>query len=95
MLSTNLVADLLARQDPAAPHTLLTRLLISAIIVFANAVYFGFFGILGIVAFYLVGIELLNFDNRSLLLPLAFALLVGLWQSIKMLTDYWRHYGHG
>ena len=41
-----LVTQLLARQDPDAPHSLLTRLVVSAIIVFAQIVLFGFFGVI-------------------------------------------------
>lgn len=95
MLSTNLVADLLAQQDEKARHTLLTRLLISGIILFANIVYAGFFGVIGVVIFYLLGIELMELNERWLLAPLGLALIFGLWQSTRMLKDYWTHHGHG
>lgn len=94
MLSTNLIADLLSGQDPNARHTLLTRLLISGIILFANIVYAGFFGVIGVVVLYLLGVELMELSERWLLAPLGLALIVGMWQSAKMLRDYWLNYGH-
>ena len=89
-----LIAELLHRQDPAKPHTLLTRGLISLIIVGANLVYAGFFGVLGAVVVYLVGVELLGGDLRRAYAPLGLSLLVGLKISVKSLIDYWRNYGH-
>ena len=90
-----LLAQLLSLQDPRAPHTLLTRLLISGVVVFANLVYAGFFGVLGAVAFYLVGVELLGAALIWMYLPLGLALLAGALLSLRSLRDYWQHYGHG
>jgi hypothetical protein len=94
-LITRLIADLLGAQDPDKPHTWLTRVLVSLIIVAGNLVYFGFFGVLGLVAVYLVGVELMGIDLRWLYAPVGLAILVGLKQSYSGITDYWRHYGHG
>ena len=90
-----LIAELLAMQDPAKPHTLLTRVLVSLIIVFASLVYAGLFGVLGGIAVYLVGVELMNLDLRWMYAPIGIALLIGLRNSLAPLADYWRHYGHG
>ncbi len=90
-----LVADLLSRQDPNKPHTLLTRAIVSFVIVFATAVYFGFFGVIGAVAVYLVGVELMDLQLRWMYAPLALALLISLISSYRALKDYWLHYGHG
>jgi hypothetical protein len=90
-----LIAQLLSRQDPAKPHTLLTRVIVSLIIVFASLVYAGFFGVLGGVAVYLLGVELMDLDLRWMYAPIGIALLIGLKNSLAQLADYWRHYGHG
>ncbi len=92
---TRLIADLLGAQDPEKPHTLLTRVLVSLIIVASNLVYFGFFGVLALVVVYLVGVELMGIDLRWLYAPIGLAILVGLKQSYSGITDYWRHHGHG
>ena len=92
---TRLIADLLGAQDPDKPHTLLTRILVSLIIVAGNLVYSGFFGVLGVIAVYLVGVELMGIDLRWMYAPVGLAILVGLKQSYSGITDYWRHYGHG
>ncbi len=90
-----LVADLLSRQDPNQPHTLLTRSIVSFVIVFATAVYFGFFGVIGAVAVYLIGVELMGLHLRWMYAPLALALLISLVGSYRGLRDYWLHYGRG
>lgn len=90
-----LIAEILSLQDPAKPHTLLTRTVVSAIIVGANLVYAGFFGVIAAVAVYLMGVELMNADPRWALAPLGLAIVVGLRKSAVSLTDYWRNYGHG
>ena len=92
---TRLIADLLGAQDPDKPHTLLTRILVSLIIVATNLVYFGFFGVVGLVAVYLIGVELMGVDRRWIFAPVGLAIIVGLKKSYGGLTDYWRHYGHG
>lgn len=90
-----LIAELLSKQDPAAPHTWLTRLIVSGIIVFASVVYAGFFGVLGAVCVYLLGVELMDADLRWLYLPIVVSLALGLRGATKQLRDYWRNYGHG
>ena len=89
-----LVAELLARQDPDQPHTLLTRVIISAIIVVTSLIYAGFFGVMGAVAVYLIFVELQGAAMQWTLAPLGLALIIGLKNSISMLLDYWRNFGH-
>ena len=89
----NLIADILARQDPEARHTILTRITISTVLVGVNLVYAGFFGVLGAVAVYLFGVELAGLDRQWMLLPLGVAIVVGLKTSAGHLSDYWRNYG--
>jgi hypothetical protein len=90
-----LVAELLRRQDPSKPHTLLTRVLVSLIIVFASLVYAGFFGVIISVAFYLLAVELSGAHLGWAFIPFGLAILVGLRNSVSSLLDYWRNYGHG
>ena len=90
-----LIAELLAMQDPDKPHTLLTRAIVSLIIVFASLVYAGLFGIFGAVAVYLLGVELMNMALKWALAPIGLALAIGLYSSLGSLRDYWQNYGHG
>lgn len=92
---TKLIADLLALQDPEKPHTLLTRVVVSLIILSTGVVFAGFFGVLGAVVVYLFGVELMGIDQQWMFAPVGIALIVGLKNSLGCLTDYWRHYGHG
>ena len=88
-----LVTQLLARQGPDAPHSPLTRLVISAIIVFAQVVLYGFYGVMGAVVMYLLGVELGGLSLRWVYLPIGVALVIALWGAARMLGDYWRNYG--
>ena len=90
-----LLYQLLSLQDPTQTHTWLTRALVSGIILFANIVLYGFFGVMGAVVVYLIGVEGLGLKRDWILLPVVVALLTGLWRSIPMLGDYWRNYGDG
>lgn len=90
-----LIAELLNMQDPAKPHTLLTRSIVSLIIVGTSLVYTGFFGVIGAVAVYLIGVELIGAHLRWVWAPIALALVAGLRNSLVLLVDYWRNYGHG
>ena len=92
---SRLVTGLLARQDPDAKHTLLTRILISGIILFAGVVMGGFFGVMGAVVVYLLGVELMDLDLRWMYAPILLALIVGLRSALSCLLDYWRNFGHG
>ena len=89
-----LVTQLLARQDPDAPHSLLTRLVVSAIIVFAQIVLFGFYGVMAAVVMYLLGVELGGLSLRWVYLPIGLAFIFAMWGAAKMLVDYWRNWGH-
>ena len=90
-----LIADLLAMQDPDKPHTLLTRAIVSLIIVFASLVYAGLFGIFGAIGVYLLGVELMSMELQWALVPIGLALAIGLYSSLGSLKDYWQNYGHG
>ena len=89
-----LIAELLHMQDPSKPHTLLTRILVSLIIVGINLVYAGFFGVLIAVAVYLLCVELLDMHLHWIFAPVILALLIGLKSSFGNLQDYWQNYGH-
>ena len=71
-----------------------TRFIVSAIIVFAMAVLYGFYGVIGAVVFYLLGVELAGLALRWLYLPIVIALIFGFRRAATMLVDYWRNYGH-
>ncbi len=92
---TKLIADLLSMQDPDKPHTLLTRVVVSLIILSTSLVFAGLFGVLGAIGVYLLGVELMGMDRQWMFAPVGIALIVGLKNSLGSLTDYWRHYGHG
>ena len=89
------VRKLLRNQDPNAKHSWLTRITISVIIVFANAVLYGFYGLVGSVVFYLGGVELAGLDLAWMFLPFYAMLGYSLWKSLRMIADYFSHYGHG
>ena len=90
-----LIAEILNMQDPAKPHTLLTRSIVSLIIVGTSIVYAGFFGVIAAVAVYLFGVELMGLHLRWLWAPIGLSLVFALRNSIVLLADYWRNYGHG
>jgi hypothetical protein len=90
-----LIADLLSMQDPAKPHTALTRVIVSLIIVGINLVYAGLFGVLGAVAVYLLFVELLGMSLQWAFLPVGLALAIGLKAGFDGLVDYWRNFGYG
>ena len=89
------VRRILEHQDPNDRHTLLTRVTVSSIIVFANTVLYGFYGLAGAVVLYLLGVELAGLELRWMYLPLGVMLAYGLWKSLRLLTDYWLNHGHG
>lgn len=90
-----LIANLLSSQDPEQKHTLLTRVIVSLIILFSSLVYAGFFGLLCAVGVYLLGVELMNLDVRWVYVPIGVAIIVGLKSAANGLRDYWRNHGHG
>ncbi len=90
-----LISDLLSMQDPAKPHTLLTRVIVSLIIVGISLVYAGFFGVLGAVAVYLLFVELIGIALQLAFVPVGLALVFGLKTGFDGLVDYWRNFGHG
>ncbi|MEE4329223.1 MAG: hypothetical protein V2J10_00030 [Wenzhouxiangella sp.] len=90
-----LISQLLAHQDPNAPHTLLTRVVITFIIISASLIYAGFFGILAVVAGYLLGVELIGMAPVWLYVPMLLALITGLISGLRQTQEYWRDHGHG
>lgn len=91
----SLVRRLLAHQDPTVRHTWLTRIVVSLVILFANGVLYGFYGLMGSVVLYLLGVELAGLDPDWMFLPLGVMVAYSLWRSWWALVDYWRWYGHG
>ena len=89
-----LVQNLLSRQDPAQPHTLLTRLIVSACILVACIVMYGFYGLIASIVVYLFGVELLGLTTNWMYFPFFIGLLVGCWYSFWSIRDYWMNYGH-
>lgn len=89
-----LIADLLRMQDPEQPHTLLTRAIMSLIILFSSLVYTGFFGVLCAIGVYLLGVELMGLDPRWMYAPIGIAIVVGLKSATGSLRDYWQNCGH-
>lgn len=88
-----LVRRLLAHQDPSQRHTLVTRITVSLVIVVANTVLYGFYGVLGSVVLYLLGVELAGLDLDWMFLPFGVMVAYGLWKSVRALGDYWLRYG--
>ncbi len=89
----NLIADLLSKQDPTRPHTLLTRLLVSFCIGAAYIVLYGVYGLFAAIAVYLFGVELMSFPLQWMYYPFILGLLVGCWKSFLGISDYWKNYG--
>ncbi len=90
----SLLQDLLSKQDPAQPHTLLTRLIVSFCICLAYVVLHGFYGLLAAVVVYLIGVEIMGLPLQWMFFPIILGLLSGCWQSFLGLRDYWSNYGH-
>lgn len=88
------LTDLLSRQDPAQPHTLLTRLVVSFCIGFAYIVLYGFYGLVAAVIVYLLGVELMGLPLSWMFAAFAIGVLMGCWKSIQGIRDYWANYGH-
>ncbi|MEE2732865.1 MAG: hypothetical protein VYA55_18745 [Pseudomonadota bacterium] len=88
-----LIQNLLSRQDPQQAHTLLTRMVVSGILLFVNLVLAGFYGVLAATAVYLV-VEWGGFSTTWVMAPIAVALLVGLRKGLLAIQDYWQGYGH-
>ena len=90
-----LVRRLLEHQDPSVTHTWLTRITVSAVIVIANGVLYGFYGLVGSIVLYLLGVELAGLGPEWMYLPVGVMTVYGLWKSVRALVDYWKGYGHG
>lgn len=90
-----LLQNLLARQDPAAKHSLLTRCIVTVLIVISCIVLPCFFGVVAAVIVYLLGVELLGLPIVWMFLPLPVSLMYGLWKAWSAVGDYWENYGHG
>jgi Na+/proline symporter len=90
-----IVRRLLAQQDSSKRHTWLTRATVSFVVVFAYCVLYGFYGVIGSILMYLLGVELSGLSVGWMYLPFGMMMLYGLWKSFQALADYWRNYGHG
>jgi hypothetical protein len=90
-----LLTRLLALQDLNRPHTLLTRTLVSGIIMAGALVLHGFYGVVGGVVVYLIGVEGFSLPRNWMFAPLAVTLVTGLWSGARAVGDYWRNFGHG
>ena len=90
-----LLENLLARQDPAEKHTLLTRAIVTVLVSLTAMVLPGFYGVMAAVLVYLLGVELLGLPVTWMFLPLVLALLFGMWKAWAAVGDYWKNYGHG
>ena len=91
-----IAAELLAHQNPNEPHTLLTRFVISAIILFANGVLYGVYGVFVAIAVFVLGVGFFGLHLLWAVLPIPLGLLYGvLFAALPMLLDYWRNHGHG
>lgn len=88
------VEELLSRQDPGKPHTLLTRLVVSICICLAYTVLFGFYGLIAAIAVYLFGVELMGLPANWMYYPIIAGLLIGGWKALRSLRDYWGNYGN-
>ena len=90
-----IIRQLLAHQNPAKKHTLLTRLVISAIIIFANTVLYGAYGVIAAIITYLVFVAWFGLHLLWMFVPLVVMLLYSIARSVAMLVDYWRNHGQG
>lgn len=90
----NLLEDLLSKQNPDQPHTLLTRLIVSFCICFAVIVLHSFYGLCAAIVAYLLGVELMGLPQRWAFYPIVLGFLSGAWTSYRHLRDYWQKYGH-
>ena len=87
-----IIKDILSTQDPEQPHTYVTRLLVSGIIVFVNLVLYGFYGVMSAVLVYLA-VSWFDLNREWVLIPVVVALIIGLWKGGLALSDYWKNYG--
>lgn len=89
------IEELLSKQDPTQPHTLLTRLVVSACICMGCIVLYGFYGLITAIFVYLIGVELMGLPTNWMFYPFVIGLLVGCWKSFQSIRDYWENYGYG
>lgn len=86
---------LLSMQDPTQPHTLLTRLVVSFCVCLVCIVLYGFYGLIAAIVVYLFGVELMGLPANWALYSFMIGLLIGCWNSILSIRDYWKGYGYG
>ena len=89
-----LLHEVLSKQDPTQPHTLLTRLVVSFCICLAYIVLHGFYGLIAAIIFYLLGVELMGLPLQWMFYPFVLGLLSGCWKSFLGIRDYWKNCGH-
>ena len=88
-----LIQNILSRQNPEEAHTLVTRVVVSAIIVFVNLVLYGFYGVIAAVFVYLV-VEWGRWPPEWVFAPLVVGFLIALRKASHAVRDYWENYGH-
>ena len=89
-----LVEELLSRQDPTQPHTLVTRLVVSFCICLVYTVLFSFYGVVASIVVYIFGVELMGLPASWAFYPFAVGLLIGCWNAFRSIRDYWKNYGY-
>lgn len=85
------LVELLSKQDPTRPHTLLTRLVVSFCIGLAYIVLYGFYGLIAAIVVYLFGVELMGLPASWMFYPFVIGLLIGCWNSYLGIRDYWKN----
>lgn len=88
------IEELLSKQDPTQPHTLLTRLVVSFCIGLACIVLYGFYGLIAAIVAYLFGVELMGLAANWVFYPFVIGLLAGCWNSFLSIRDYWKNHGY-
>jgi energy-coupling factor transporter transmembrane protein EcfT len=88
------IEELLSKQDPTQPHTLLTRLVVSFCICLVYIVLYGFYGLIAGIVVYLLGVELMGLPTNWMFYPIVIGLLGGCWNSFFGIRDYWKNYGY-
>lgn len=89
------ITQLLAHQDPNARHTWLTRLVVSAIIIFASVVLYGAYGIMAALGVFFIFVGFAGMHFLWAFVPVAIGVLYGLAKAGGALWDYWTNHGHG
>lgn len=90
-----IVEQLLSKQDPDRPHTLLTRVLATFCICVAYIVLYGFYGLVGAIVIYLAGVELMGWPTNWMFCSFYLGVLLGCASAFASVRDYWKGFGDG